>query len=103
MGVLALIVVLQIVLIEVGGDAFQTTPLTGPQWGISIGLGLTSIPLGWVCRLIPIRSEDDEDKKKLLRSGSVKPAELEACCSAGEAATVSVGVPPPPAASASAK
>ena len=59
MGVLALIVLLQIVLIEVGGDAFQTTPLTGPEWGVSIGIGLTSIPLGWVCRLIPLRSEDD--------------------------------------------
>jgi hypothetical protein len=73
-GVLAIIVVLQIVLVEVGGDAFQTYPLTGQEWGVSIGLGLTSIPVGWVCRLIPIKSADDMPK------GGAAVTPIEICC-----------------------
>jgi hypothetical protein len=98
MGVLAIIVVLQIVLIEVGGDAFQTTPMTGPQWGISLGLGLTSIPIGWVCRLIPVRSADDTKSSQSPRgssSGRVTPVQIDVCCSTGEAspATVTTELP----------
>lgn len=57
--VLTIIVLLQIVLIEVGGDAFQTMPISGPQWGVSIAVGATSLPVGLIARLIPIRSAFD--------------------------------------------
>jgi hypothetical protein len=59
MSILVLIIIGQIIIIEVGGDVFKTTSLTGAQWGINIALGATSIPIGWLCRLIPYQSEDD--------------------------------------------
>jgi P-type Ca2+ transporter type 2C len=59
MTILVLIVVGQILIIQVGGDVFKTAPLTGQQWGVDIALGATSIPIGWICRLIPYQSEDD--------------------------------------------
>ncbi|KAM7190444.1 hypothetical protein V8F20_009727 [Naviculisporaceae sp. PSN 640] len=43
----------QVLIIFVGGDAFQITPLNGKEWGLSIGLGALSIPWGVVIRLIP--------------------------------------------------
>ena len=82
MSVLAIIVVLQIILIEVGGDAFQTMPISGPQWGISLAIGLTSFPVGLIARLIPIRSADDKG-----RSSSV------ASCADGPASAVSTPTP----------
>jgi hypothetical protein len=55
MSILVLIIIGQIIIIEVGGDVFKTTSLTGAQWGINIALGATSIPIGWLCRLIPYK------------------------------------------------
>ncbi|PTB81726.1 cation transporting ATPase [Trichoderma longibrachiatum ATCC 18648] len=43
----------QLIIIFVGGDAFVVVRLTGEQWGISIGLGIGSIPIGVLIRLIP--------------------------------------------------
>lgn len=40
-------------IIFVGGAAFQITPLTGAQWGISLLLGAISLPVAVVIRLIP--------------------------------------------------
>ena len=73
-GVLVIILALQVVLIEAGGDAFQTHPLTGREWGVCIALGATSIPVGWISRLIPIKSADDIPKG----GSAVTPIEI--CC-----------------------
>ena len=43
----------QILIIEVGGAAFSVTKLYGRDWGISIIVGLLSIPLGAIVRLLP--------------------------------------------------
>jgi P-type Ca2+ transporter type 2C len=43
----------QILIVFVGGDAFQVTSLGGRQWGISLALGVVSLPLGVVIRLLP--------------------------------------------------
>ncbi|KAK1241793.1 hypothetical protein MKX07_007616 [Trichoderma sp. CBMAI-0711] len=43
----------QLIIIYVGGDAFVVVRLTGEQWAISIGLGIGSIPIGVMIRLIP--------------------------------------------------
>ncbi|KAH7133596.1 hypothetical protein EDB81DRAFT_804662 [Dactylonectria macrodidyma] len=43
----------QILIIFVGGEAFQITKLDGKKWGISIGLGAISIPWGAFIRCIP--------------------------------------------------
>ncbi|GJC91955.1 calcium-transporting ATPase [Colletotrichum higginsianum] len=43
----------QVLIIFVGGDAFQIKPLNGKEWGLSVGLGAISIPFGVLIRLIP--------------------------------------------------
>jgi Ca2+-transporting ATPase len=40
-------------IVFIGGQAFSVTSLNGAQWGISVGLGLLSIPVGVIIRLIP--------------------------------------------------
>lgn len=46
-------IVIQVVIIYVGKAAFSVKPLSGPFWGISIGLGLVALPLGALIRMIP--------------------------------------------------
>ncbi|CAM1507174.1 Fc.00g068150.m01.CDS01 [Cosmosporella sp. VM-42] len=43
----------QVLIIFVGGQAFEITKLNGKEWGISIGLGAISIPWGALIRLTP--------------------------------------------------
>jgi Ca2+-transporting ATPase len=43
----------QIVIVFVGGAAFEVTPIGGREWGISLALGFVSIPLGALIRLLP--------------------------------------------------
>jgi len=46
-------IVIQIIIVFVGGVAFNVTPISGEFWGISIALGFVSLPLGFFVRLIP--------------------------------------------------
>ena len=43
----------QIMIVFIGGRAFQVTRLNGAQWGYSIVLGALSLPIAVVIRLIP--------------------------------------------------
>ncbi|PVG04175.1 calcium-translocating P-type ATPase [Serendipita vermifera] len=43
----------QIVIVYVGGAAFSVQPIHGKYWGISIGLGFVSLPLGYLVRSTP--------------------------------------------------
>ena len=52
-GIQFVIVAGQVMIIFVGGQAFSVTPLNGTQWGISLVLGLLSIPIAVIIRLIP--------------------------------------------------
>jgi Ca2+-transporting ATPase len=45
----------QILFVFIGGRAFSITRLDGVQWSISVLLGLLSIPVGVIIRLIPDR------------------------------------------------
>ncbi|KAI6434302.1 hypothetical protein MCOR21_002354 [Pyricularia oryzae] len=45
----------QMIIIYKGGQAFQTVPLDGPQWGWSMLFGILTIPLGVLIRLTPDR------------------------------------------------
>lgn len=45
----------QFVIIFKGGEAFDTKPLTGTQWGWSMLFGLLTIPLGALIRQVPDR------------------------------------------------
>jgi Ca2+-transporting ATPase len=53
LGIQFIIVAFQIVIVSVGGAAFSTHKLNGPQWGYSIVLGILSIPVAIIIRLIP--------------------------------------------------
>ncbi|KAF9457841.1 hypothetical protein BDZ94DRAFT_1325934 [Collybia nuda] len=44
---------IQILIVFVGDQAFQVTPIAGREWGISLALGVVSIPLGALIRLMP--------------------------------------------------
>lgn len=46
-------VAIQVLIVFVGGAAFQVTRVGGREWGISIALGVVSIPLGALIRLLP--------------------------------------------------
>jgi Ca2+-transporting ATPase len=70
--ILIMIIIGQILIIEVGGEATTTSPLTGAQWGINIALGATSIPIGFLCRLIPYKSEDDIPKPRVATVTPIK-------------------------------
>ncbi|KAJ7134364.1 hypothetical protein C8R44DRAFT_828915 [Mycena epipterygia] len=43
----------QIMIVFIGGAAFGVTPIGGRDWGISLALGVVSIPLGAFIRLLP--------------------------------------------------
>ncbi|GAB5586217.1 plasma membrane calcium [Umbelopsis nana] len=43
----------QVIIVQWGGQAFQTTPIDGTHWAISIVVGMLSIPIGAVIRMIP--------------------------------------------------
>lgn len=45
----------QIAIVFKGGEAFDTVPLTGAQWGWSLLFGLLTIPLGALIRQVPDR------------------------------------------------
>ena len=46
-------IVVQIVIVFIGGSAFQVTRIGGLEWGVSLALGVVSIPLGALIRLLP--------------------------------------------------
>ncbi|KAG0300340.1 hypothetical protein BGZ98_009257 [Dissophora globulifera] len=53
MVIFVIMIVFQIIIIEFGGAAFGTEKLDGIQWLICVLLGLLSIPVGVIIRLIP--------------------------------------------------
>jgi P-type Ca2+ transporter type 2C len=52
-GVQAVTLAAQVVIIFKGGEAFNTRPLTGAQWGWSMLFGILAIPLGALLRQVP--------------------------------------------------
>jgi P-type Ca2+ transporter type 2C len=46
-------IAIQVLIVFVGGPAFQVVSIGGREWGISIALGFMSIPIGYLLRLIP--------------------------------------------------
>jgi len=53
-GVMAITVLIQALIIEFGGEVFHTKPLTLVYWGYSIAIGAGSIIVGAILRLIPV-------------------------------------------------
>jgi hypothetical protein len=52
--VIAITVVVQVLIVEFGGDVFKTEPLSLVNWGYSIAIGAGSLIVGAILRLIPI-------------------------------------------------
>ena len=46
-------IAVQVLVAFYGGGVFQVTRIHGREWGISVGLGLVSIPLGFLTRCVP--------------------------------------------------
>ncbi|GMI25110.1 hypothetical protein TeGR_g5451, partial [Tetraparma gracilis] len=61
LGVIVFTCLFQVAVVALGGNAVRTTMLDGGQWGISILLGLVSLPLGVIMRFNPIWNEEDPD------------------------------------------
>ena len=57
--ILGLEAALQVAIVQAGGRAFSTVPLSPTLWGVSIGFGALTLLLRQVLRLIPT-----EPKKK---------------------------------------
>ncbi|KAF9131216.1 hypothetical protein BGX30_013197 [Mortierella sp. GBA39] len=53
MVIFVIMVVFQVIIVEFGGAAFKTEKLDGPQWAICVVLGLLSLPVGVIIRLVP--------------------------------------------------
>lgn len=53
LGIQFIIIGGQVLIIFVGGQAFSVKPLHGTGWGVSVVLGVISIPIAVVIRLIP--------------------------------------------------
>lgn len=52
-GITLIEIIAQVFIVYFGGAAFQVARFGGREWGISIGLGLVSLPLGAAIRLLP--------------------------------------------------
>ncbi|CAO3652739.1 unnamed protein product [Cunninghamella echinulata] len=51
--IISICIIGQILIVEYGGTAFQTTPLDKSKWFLSIVLGFFSIPFGMFIRILP--------------------------------------------------
>jgi len=59
-GIILLTVVVQILIVEFGGIAVKTVPLTYDQWLYCILIGYMTLPFGFLLRLIPVPLEEWE-------------------------------------------
>ena len=48
---------LQVLIVQMGGDFVKTAPLTAAQWGITIGLGAITLPIGILMKFIPVKED----------------------------------------------
>jgi len=52
-GITLLEIAVQVLIVFIGGAAFQVARISGREWGISLALGVVSMPLGVLVRLMP--------------------------------------------------
>ncbi|KAI8062501.1 PMCA-type calcium-translocating P-type ATPase [Gongronella butleri] len=53
MVIIVICVVGQVVIVQLGGSAFQTVPLSQAHWALCVGLGFFAIPIGSLIRMVP--------------------------------------------------
>ncbi|KAF9524821.1 Ca-transporting ATPase [Crepidotus variabilis] len=67
-------IAVQVIVVFVGGRAFQVTKMGGREWGISLALGFVSIPWGVAIRLMPNKPFETLFKAvRLVREEEVLP------------------------------
>ncbi|KAM5552862.1 putative calcium-transporting ATPase 13, plasma membrane-type [Rosa sericea] len=54
LGIIALIIILQLVMVELLNKYADTERLNWGQWGVCLGIGAISWPLGWVVKCLPV-------------------------------------------------
>jgi len=54
MAVMAITVVVQFLMVQFGGEAAKTRPLDLDEWLFCVAIGSLAIPLGFLCRFIPV-------------------------------------------------
>ena len=74
--VLFFTVVAQFLIVTFGGDFTKTQPLSLEEWGLSVGIGVISLPVGVLMRFIPISESatpggDDKNLVKIPRGSGV--------------------------------
>lgn len=57
--VIAFTIIAQWLIVEYGGDFTQTYPLSWEEWQYTVALGLGSIPVGLLMRLVPVQEDPD--------------------------------------------
>ncbi len=87
LAVIAISMGLQALFVEVGGDFFKTTGLTGTHWGYTIGLGALTLVVGVLLRFVPVPSRvsdyssyfsewfAEKEAKKALQETQATPAD----------------------------
>lgn len=65
---------IQVLIMFVGGHAFQVTRIPAREWGISLALGFMSLPIGFLIRCLPNEPFERFFKKiRLLRDETELP------------------------------
>eukprot|EP01123_Difflugia_compressa_P006651 TRINITY_DN1896_c0_g1_i1.p1 TRINITY_DN1896_c0_g1~~TRINITY_DN1896_c0_g1_i1.p1 ORF type:complete len:1017 (-),score=181.39 TRINITY_DN1896_c0_g1_i1:270-3320(-) len=59
-GILVVTIFVQVIIVEFGGDAVQTTQLDWVQWLYCVGIAYMTLPYGFILRLIPVPLEEWE-------------------------------------------
>ncbi|KAF9365501.1 hypothetical protein BGX34_009744 [Mortierella sp. NVP85] len=74
-----LVVTVQFAIIQFGGRAFKTTPLTAQQWLLTVLIGALSLPVGVLLRLLPAKiipnaiiPHVDEERQPLINPGRMR-------------------------------
>ncbi|KAF9114263.1 hypothetical protein BGX27_011314 [Mortierella sp. AM989] len=69
----------QFIIVQFGGQAFKTVPLTSGQWLVTVLIGSLSLPIGLILRLLPsqiipeaIATHQSEARAPLVSSGQLR-------------------------------
>ncbi|KAL0218951.1 hypothetical protein P9112_004604 [Eukaryota sp. TZLM1-RC] len=60
-------IIVQIVLVSVGGQLTRTVPLSLTAWVVAIGIGMLSIPVAWFVQMIDVDKKSDALKYRLVQ------------------------------------
>eukprot|EP01125_Pyxidicula_operculata_P002922 TRINITY_DN1285_c0_g1_i1.p1 TRINITY_DN1285_c0_g1~~TRINITY_DN1285_c0_g1_i1.p1 ORF type:complete len:1037 (-),score=200.32 TRINITY_DN1285_c0_g1_i1:62-3142(-) len=80
--IIVITIVAQIIIIEFGGEALKTVPLTWDQWLICVAIGALSLVVGTLLRLIPVPLEEwevefDEETEGKTTTTKISDQEVE--------------------------